>query len=237
MFFSRTMIATLLLAGTGGVWASDGDQARAAINKMAPGAVIEDFQAAPMPGWYTAVVGGSEVYVSADGAYLLNGALWAVEGRSNLTELARGKRRQQTLAELPAERLISFAASKPQYQVTVFTAIDCGYCRKLHEQVAKYNEAGISVNYLLFPRGGLDSQSYQDAVSVWCAPDRAKALSLAKSGAPIEPKICPNPIADNLSLAQKLGLTSTPTIVADDGTVMLGYVAPADLRQRLDSAM
>ncbi|GMU42260.1 MAG: DsbC family protein [Xanthomonadales bacterium] len=222
-----------MLAGEAG---ANEDKARAAIRKLVPDAEVESIQKAPMPGWYSAVVNGTDVYVSADGAHLMSGSLWQVEGQKNLTEAARAERRRETLADLPDERKIHFDAEREKHAVTVFTAIDCGYCRQLHEQVAAYNEQGISIEYVLFPRAGADSPSYDDAVSVWCAADRREALTLAKRGEPIEPRMCPNPIGENRKLAQKLGLTSTPTIVAPDGTVMLGYVPPLELRRRLDGA-
>lgn len=230
-------LAAVAFTATTSAEAGDDAKARAAVARLVPDATIESIAPAPMAGWYTAVVNGSDVYVSADGEYLLSGALWRVAQKENLTELARADRRREAIAALPADHKISFAAEQPRHAVTVFTAIDCGYCRKLHEQVGAYNQAGISVEYVLFPRGGLQSPAYQESVSVWCADDRRNALTLAKRGEPVEPKICPNPIADNLALAQKLGLTSTPTIVASDGTVMLGFVPPAELSQRLDAAM
>lgn len=225
------------LAANASAEAGDDAKARAAIARLVPDAAIESIAPAPMAGWYTAVVNGSDVYVSADGEYLMSGALWKVAQKENLTELARADRRREAIAAVPADHKISFAAEQPRHAVTVFTALDCGYCRKLHEQVAAYNQAGISIEYVLFPRGGLQSPAHQESVSVWCADDRRNALTLAKRGEPVEPKICPNPIAENLALAQKLGLTSTPTIVASDGTVMLGFVPPAELSQRLDAAM
>lgn len=223
--------------GAAAAGAGADEKARAAIARMVPDATIESITPAPMAGWYTAVVNGSDVYVSADGEYVLSGALWKVEKKENLTELARADRRREAIEALPANHKISFAAEQPRHAVTVFTSIDCGYCRKLHEEMAAYNAAGISVEYVLFPRGGLQSPVYQESVSVWCAADPRNALTLAKRGETVEPKICPNPIADNLALAQKLGLTSTPTIVADDGTVMLGFVPPKELRERLDAAL
>lgn len=213
------------------------DEVRAAIKSLVPAAKVEQIAKAPMPGWYTAVVDGSDVYVSADGKYLMSGALWEVGGQQNLTEAARAERRREVLAALPADHKIRFAAGEEKHAVTVFTAIDCGYCRKLHEEMKAYNEAGISIEYVLFPRGGLQSPSYDQSVAVWCAADRQQALTLAKRGEQLEAKVCANPIADNLALAQQLGLTSTPTIVAADGSVMLGFVPPEELRKRLDGAM
>lgn len=230
-------LTAAMLAMLGADASAGEEKVRAAIKSLVPAAGIESVEKAPMQGWYAAVVDGADVYVSEDGAYVMSGALWKVDGQQNLTEGARADRRRETLAELPEARKISFTAEHEKHSVTVFTAIDCGYCRKLHEEVKAYNDAGISIEYVLFPRGGANSPSFGEAVSVWCAADRREALTLAKRGEPIEPKMCPNPIGDNLALAQRLGLTSTPTIVTPDGSLLLGYVPPQELRQRLDGAL
>ncbi len=77
-----------------------------------------------------------------------------------------------------------FAPPNPKYTVTVFTDIECGYCRKLHSEIAEYNRQGIAIEYLAFPRMGLGSEDYRNMVSVWCASDRRKALTDAKNGKP-----------------------------------------------------
>ncbi len=235
---TRVILAMVLATSGAACWAgaADEDQVRKAIARLAPDAVIESLQPAPMPGVYQAVVGGNDVYVSADGKYLMSGVLWDVDDRRNLTETARSLRRQQALTAIGPEQRIVFAAAKPRHTVTVFTDLDCGYCRKLHEQMADYNAAGISVEYLLFPRGGLDSPSYDNAVSVWCADDQQQALTLAKQGQLPPPKICPNPIRAEFQLGQRIGVGSTPTIVTESGALLLGYVPPDQLLAQLEAA-
>lgn len=216
--------------------ASDEDQVRAAIAALAPEAKVESLRPSAMPGVYEAVVGGTEVYVSADGKFLLNGALWDVAAGKNLTEATRSARRKDALAGIGLEQRIVFAPEQPRHRITVFTDLDCGYCRKLHDDVAAYNAAGISVEYVLFPRGGMDSPSHAAAVSVWCADDRHQALTLAKRGEPVAPKICPNPIRQEYEIGQRIGIASTPTIVTEGGSLILGYVPPQQLLAQLDAA-
>jgi thiol:disulfide interchange protein DsbC len=226
----------MLLAGAAQAAPSVADmKVRAAVEALVPAAKIESIRAAAMPGLYEVVVDGSEIYVSADGQYVMTGALWDAKAKANLTETSRAKRRGQELAAFGEERRIVFAAAKPKHTVTVFTDLDCGYCRKLHESVAAYNDAGISIEYILFPRGGLGSPSYDAAVSVWCADDRRQSLTLAKRGEPVAPKICPNPIRAGFELGRHVGVASTPTIVTENGTTLLGYVPPEQLLAQLDA--
>jgi thiol:disulfide interchange protein DsbC len=205
------------------------EAARTALATLAPGARIDGLRAAPLPGFFEASLGGQPVVVSADGRYLVAGALWDVKARRNLSDALLSAVRREALDELPHERRIVFAAAQPRRTVTVFTALDCGYCRKLHEQIADINAQGISVEYLLLPRGGLDSPSFDAAVSVWCAVDRSDALTEAKRGHEPPPKTCPNPIAEHAALAQRLGVSTTPTVVAPDGQVIGGYLTTEQL--------
>ncbi|NOR20666.1 MAG: thioredoxin fold domain-containing protein, partial [Xanthomonadales bacterium] len=122
------------------------------------------------------------VYVSGDGQYLIQGQIMDIETRTNITDQAKSGIRQDLLANLNVDEQISFSPEKAKYDLLVFTDIDCGYCRKLHNQVEEYNEEGIAIHYLAFPRAGVGSESYDKFVSVWCADDQKAALTLAKNG-------------------------------------------------------
>ncbi len=129
-----------------------------------------------------------------------------------------------------------FAPSgKPKYKVTVFTDIDCGYCRKLHSHIAELNQRGVEVDYLFFPRTGLNTPSYDKAVSVWCAKDRKAAFTAAKAGKDPAPAKCDNPVADQYKLGAQVGVDGTPTILAADGTKIGGYLAPDQLVAKLQA--
>jgi thiol:disulfide interchange protein DsbC len=117
----------------------------------------------------------------------------------------------------------------------VFTDIDCGYCRKLHAQINDYMKAGISVEYLFFPRAGVGSESFDKAVSVWCAKDRKAAFTAAKAGKDPAPAKCDNPVADQYKLGAQGGVDGTPTILAADGTKIGGYLAPDQLVAKLQA--
>jgi thiol:disulfide interchange protein DsbC len=144
--------------------------------------------------------------------------------------------RRDVLAAVPPARRFVFAAAEPRARLTVFTATDCGYCRRLHEQMAEINAAGISVEYLLLPRGGPDSPSHDIAVSAWCAANREDALTEAKRGHDPAPKVCPNPIDEHAALARRLGVANTPTLIAADGRVIGGYLTTTQLVAALGMA-
>jgi thiol:disulfide interchange protein DsbC len=207
---------------------------RAAVTKAVPGVAIDSIKPSPIPGYKEVSIGGKVVYVSADGKYLIQGSLIELASRDNLTSASEAVLRRGILDAVPVERRIIFSPPKPKYRVTVFTDIDCGYCRKLHTQIADYNKAGISVEYLFFPRAGLASESFNKAVSVWCAGDRRKALTDAKADRPVAKKTCANPITMDYELGRKLGVDGTPAVYGPDGTQLGGYLPPTEMLARLD---
>lgn len=209
-----------------------------AIRTLSPRSVVEQVTAAPIPGFREVVVAGQIAYASDDGRYLFipgqGGALFDVTRRSNLTEASLAAQRKRLLQTIPASERIVFAPPNPKHRVTVFTDASCGYCQKMHSEIADYHREGIAVEYLAFPRAGLASPDYQTMVSVWCAPDRRKALTDAKNGRRVPPRSCKTSVNQQYDVGQRAGLTGTPMIVAEDGTQLGGYVPAARLRQALD---
>lgn len=226
-------IAALLTAPA---QAADKDDAavRNAIQSLVPGATIDSIADAALPDFYEVVLSGQVFYITKDGKYLVQGSLYDISARRDLTEMSRAKLRAAGLKESPKSERIVFAPEKPKHTVTVFTDIDCGYCRRLHQQMSEYNQLGIAIEYLFFPRAGIGSESYDKAVSVWCADDQRRAMTEAKAGVELDKKQCSNPIEAEFALGNRIGVNGTPAIIAADGTQLGGYVPPEQLLQRLD---
>ena len=189
----------------------------------------------PIKGILQVQINSDIVYVTEEGQYLLQGQIIDLDTRDNITDQAKSSIRMTLLADLDPEEQISFTPAEPDYELLVFTDLDCGYCRKLHDQMAEYNDQGIAIHYLAFPRAGVGSASYDNYVSVYCADDQQAAMTLAKGGGKPEPKKCANPISDQYNLGREIGVTGTPSMVMLDGTMIPGYVPPAQLRQRLEA--
>lgn len=170
---------------------------------------------------------GEVLYSTADGGYIFTGDLYQVapQGFKNISEERRMTARATEISNLDESQMIVFPAKGEQKgQITVFTDIDCVYCRKLHKEVPELNEMGIKVRYLGFPRAGIGSGSYYSMVSVWCSENQQNAMTRAKLGESIEEKQCENPIADQYRLGQKLGVQGTPAIFLEDGRLLPGYM-------------
>lgn len=223
---NKLLLGVLAMVMGWGSLQADEAAVRAALAKALPDLKPDAVTPAPMPGLYEVRVGSNLVYLSEDGRYLLQGDLIDLEKRENLTENRQEGIRADALKGLSEDKMVIFAPASYQHTITVFTDIDCGYCRKLHKEINDYLQAGIRVRYLFFPRAGQGSPTFDKSVAVWCASDRQKAMTDAKAGKDIEMKTCPNPIEEHMALAQQFGVNGTPTLVLEDGRVMPGY-APA----------
>src|SRR5690348_507077 len=205
-----------------------------AIHQLAPRTQIQAVDKSPLPGLYQVIVQGQAVYVSADGRYMLQGDAYDLKTQRGLADARLDALRREALAKIPASRMIRFAPAHPKFTVTVFTDVDCPYCRVFHSKIAEYNKLGIAVDYLFWPRSGLNTPSAAKAVSVWCAADRKRAFTQAKHGMDPKPAHCDNPVAHDYQLGIDLGVDGTPTIIASDGAALNGYADPLQLLQWLN---
>jgi thiol:disulfide interchange protein DsbC len=207
----------------------------AAVASHLPGAKPEEVRTTPIPGIYEFKRGAELVYVTADGRYGFAGDLYRLQDHANLSDLRRRELRLALINAVPESSMVVFApAAAPKYTVTVFTDVDCQYCRALHKQIAEYNRLGVKVRYMFYPRTGPNSASWSKAEQVWCSADRRAALTAAKLGQTLKVAACkPNPVADEYALGQAIGLTGTPGIVTDSGELLPGYSPPDELLQEL----
>lgn len=179
---------------------------------------------------------GSEIiYISEDGNYIINGTIFDIENRVDLTDQKKSVIRKDMLKDFDKSQRIDFFPENMVHHITVFTDIDCGYCRKLHAEMPEYNELGIGISYLFFPRAGLQSGSFDKAVNVWCSKDQQEAMTMAKAGEPVDPQKCDNPIEAQYKAGISAGVSGTPALVLDNGMLMPGYLPPVQLKQRLDT--
>jgi len=205
-----------------------------ALGGVFPGVTPTEINPSPMAGVSEVLIGPRLFYVSNDGKYLLQGSLIDLETRTDISEERRNGIRLTAINDLGEENMIVFPAKNARHTITVFTDIDCGYCRKLHNEIDQYNDQGITVRYLAFPRSGVGSASYNKAVSVWCEKDRQAAMTRSKSGETLPKANCDNPVKDEYELGQLIGVNGTPAIILEDGSMLPGYIPAAKLAKALD---
>ena len=190
---------------------------------------------APLPNLLTLKTTRGVFYISRDGAFVFQGAILNVaEGFRNETEIVQNEYRAERVASI-APTGILYKAKNEKYRIDIFTDISCGYCRKLHRELEDYLDAGISVNYLAFPRMGLNSDVYKDMVSVWCASNPQDAMTNAKLNSDVTARSCSTQVAEHYRVGASIGVSGTPNIILSNGTVIPGYQPAAQLLARLDS--
>ncbi|QCF25277.1 DsbC family protein [Hydrocarboniclastica marina] len=238
LFTLGVMFSLFMATGASAeVTAKDEKQIRQRLAQAIPGLEVTRISEAPFPDVYTVETRGQEtLFTTADGSHLVVGELYQLTsgGVVNVTEQSRARQRAERIQAVAAEDLISYRPKgETKAVVNVFTDIDCPYCRKLHQEVPGLNEMGIQVNYLAFPRSGPNTPSFAKAVSAWCADDPAEAMNRAKSGRSLDSKTCDNPVLEQFQLGQQIGITGTPAIVLENGTMIGGYVPKERLAQAL----
>lgn len=211
---------------------------RTAIQQARPGLTVSDIRASAIQGLFEVQLGGKDtVYMPADGKYIISGTMYRVEsGRFvNIADERLQPVRAQKLAAVKKEDMIIFSpAGKAKSYVTVFTDIDCGFCRKLHKEIPELNAMGIEVRYLAFPRAGVPSPSADKLATAWCATDPRETLTQLKNGAAVAIKTCEkNPIAAQYKLGNELGVNGTPALFKPDGELLPGYMPAAELAAAL----
>lgn len=240
--FCKRLVALLALCACFGAVPAQPQQAqpqakadpRTEVASHIPGARAEDMRPTAIPGIYEYTHGADIAYVTADGKYAFTGDMVDLGTNTNITEQHRRELRAKAIAAFPESEMLVFGPKDPKYTVTVFTDVDCPYCRKLHSQIAEYNRLGIRVRYLLYPRTGPNTTSWTKAEQVWCSTDRNAALTHAKLGEELKTKPCANnPVARSYALGQDFALEGTPAIIMASGEMLPGYVPPDVLAQHL----
>jgi thiol:disulfide interchange protein DsbC len=205
-------------------------EVRARVVAKLPGASPADVAASPIPGLYEVTMGSLIAYVSADGKYLVSGSIYDLATETNLTANRRNTARARALAAAREDQMIIFSPEKPKMTVTVFTDVDCGYCRKFHSQIAEINKAGVRVRYVLYPRTGPDTESWRKAEAVWCSADRKDALTRAKRGEDVKAKNCGDAVIKaGYTMGEDFGLEGTPAIYTQSGEYIGGFLTPDQL--------
>jgi thiol:disulfide interchange protein DsbC len=214
----------LILVSLNVLAATPEETVQAAFSKLAPQVKVDVVQESVVPGFYEAIIGSQFVYVSKDGRFVLDGSAIDADSQRDITEAARAKNRMASLKQIGPDKRIIFAPETPKFSVTVFTDIDCPFCRRFHQQIDAYNAAGIAVEYVFMP---LDIHPGADkkAEAVWCSIDRKSAFSAAMNGADPGSATCPNPVAETTRIAHSIGINGTPTMLASDGTRVAPQIA------------
>ena len=206
-------------------------------NILPPDTTIESIEPSSLKGIYKVYYGDLQpIYVSEDGNFFIYGDMYKI-GSNDITNLTKEEikgRRSDILDSIPADELIIFKSNNELVSITVFTDVDCGYCRKLHSQIDEYNQAGITIKYAAFPRSGIGTQTFTKMVGAWCSEDPKQAMTDLKNDKKMNLDFCEEqPIARHYIIGQKLGFNGTPAIITPDGDLIPGYISPEELLSQI----
>ena len=234
----RTLATLLALPlGFAATGASAADLTKEELAGRLNGISVDDISDSPIAGMYQVAVGANVAYVTKDGRYIVRGDIIDVETSANVSEETRARARATMLHGVDPASMIVFkpANGVAKHTVTIFTDVDCGYCRQFHREIDKVTALGIEVHYLFYPRTGPNTESWTKAEEVWCAPDHNSALTRAKLGGELpENHACQTPVATHYELGQRIGVRGTPAIFNEAGDLIGGYLPPATLAKVLD---
>lgn len=214
----------------------DLETARKNISKQFKSVNPQNISPSPVPGLYQIAMPPRFFYASADGKYVVDGDLINMQTKQNVSQGPRNKSLSAAINAMGEDSMIVFGKDTLKHTVTVFTDIDCTYCRKLHNEVKSYNDLGIRIRYMAYPRAGIGSGSFKKADAVWCSKDKAKAMTQAKNGGKVKSEQCKSPVAQHYALGNMIGIRGTPALVLEDGTVVPGYIPAKRLGEALNKA-
>mgnify|MGYP003751784293 FL=1 len=238
MKFNRCLIMFFLAFSLDGI--ANETEIVTKINQVLPaGMSVKGIKQSQVEGLFVVDIGDLQpIYASKDGNFFLYGEMYAIKNGEllNTTKQEISLNRRAILdSELSEKDFITFAATDEKHVITVFTDVDCGYCRKFHGEIEDYNAQGITVNYVAFPRSGLESESYNKIVSAWCSSDPKGTLTALKEGRDPALKLCQDhPVEDHYLLGQRIGITGTPAIISSSGDLLPGYLPPMELLKKLN---
>lgn len=228
------LVSVLYLPSAFAAEPADIQALRKALKERLPQAADATIKPSPVKGLYEVLAGPQVMYMSGDARYVIDGNMFDLEQRRNLTEETRSVVRKQVVDELGEENMVVYRPKgETKHTITVFTDIFCPYCQRLHQEMDDYLAKGVKVRYVFLPFKG--KKSFDTSVSVWCADDPNAALDKAKAGEDIVMKTCKNPIGEHQSMATTLGIRGTPAIMLENGYLNPGYVPADKLVQQMEA--
>ena len=235
---NRTLATLFALPlGLGAAAASAQELTKEELASRLNGIAVEDIKDAPIAGLYEVAIGANVAYVTKDGKFIIRGDIYDAETSANVSEETRARARATLLGSVDPATMIVFkpANGEVKHTVTIFTDIDCGYCRQFHREINKVTALGIEVHYLFYPRTGPNTESWAKADQVWCAADHNSALTRAKLGGELpEGEPCATPVEAHFDLGKRIGVRGTPAVFSESGELLGGYLPPATLAKVLD---
>lgn len=229
------------MLGAAAVFSASADEAavrRMVEDKLRGGGTIAGIAKAPWGELYEVAVHGPDgpqiFYVDSAATVILAGpAIDAKSGR-NLTEERQRKLGVVKWDSLPFKWAIITKQGDGRRKIAVFSDPNCPYCKTFEEHLAEIENLTVYI----FPYAVISPKSGQQAKSVWCSKDRAKAWNdlMFRRIEPQAAPDCDTPIEELVQLGRRLGANATPTWFLQNGERYSGALPLRDLRRMIDGA-
>lgn len=192
---------------------------------------ITQINKSPVTGLYEVVTPEHIFYADESGQYLIDGSLFDLKTRSNVTEARTRQLFAIDFSKLPLDLALKKVKGNGSRKLAYFTDPNCSFCKKLERELHKVND--VTLYLFLYP---LFDGSAEKVRAVWCSKDRVKAWDeLMANGVQPAPGKCDAPIAKVMELASKYHVNGTPALIFANGVINPGYMPAAELEKALDS--
>ena len=183
---------------------------------------------------------GGILFASPNGDYFLAGTLYKLDGNGQYEDVLAKRQAPINAAKIETfkDSMIEFKAKDEKYVITVFTDITCGYCVRLHSQMKDYNDLGITIRYMAYPRQGATGSVADQMATIWGSDDPQAAMHNGKVKREFPEKSkdfakYQEIIKEHYALGRELGISGTPAIFLPNGEMVGGYLPPEQMLQRL----
>lgn len=199
-----------------------------------PNTPFRDVKPSPLPGIYEVTMGDNVAYTDGTGRYFLFGHLFDMQKQVDLTQQHVDQGYKTRFPAALLDHAIKTVHGNGRRVVAIFSDPDCPYCHQLEEQLALVDN--VTIYTFLYPLESIHPDAMTKAIRIQCAPDPARAWHDWMTQRVLPPlAACKHPINDNLVLGSRLGVTGTPTLIAQDGRMLPGAVSATQLNAWLDA--
>jgi thiol:disulfide interchange protein DsbC len=227
---SRLLLLSLCLAQL--AWADEAS-IRAAMSDKFPYQKLISVTRTPYFGLYEVAFEDQLFYTDEKMQYLFSGSVIDLKTMANLTEAREKKLYPIKFDTMPLQLAIKKVVGKGTRRVAVFSDPNCSYCKKLEREMEHLTDVTIYFFPLALLRG-----SEKKTRAIWCAPNRLKAwedqmlLDVTPPSASCDTKA----LNDIGSLARKMNIYVTPTLIFEDGFTTAGWMEAEPLEQQLSES-
>jgi len=230
---SKRLILSLLALASLPALANEAVIRKAFAERMPNAPKIDEVRPAPVPGLWEVRIGNELRYTDATGSYLIEGEIYDLKAKKNLTEERVTQINRVDFASLPLKDAIVWKSGTGKRRIAVFADPNCGYCKRFEKSLQDVKD--VTVYTFLIPILGGDSPEKSRAI--WCSKDSASAWMgwMLRGEQPVKPAAgCDDAaIERNLALSRKIRVNGTPAILLEDGSRIPGAVGAVELERRL----